>query len=73
MVKWCSEVHVLLVLGVDCTARGTVKSKFTRVQFMFSCYTCLVSQSLTRRQANAVEVASKVCFSLFDIDLPQRY
>ena len=33
---------------------------------MFPCYTSLVLPSLTRRQANAVEFATKACwFSLF--------
>ena len=33
---------------------------------MFPRYTSLVLPSLARRQANAVEFATKVCFSLFD-------
>ena len=36
-------------------------------------YVGLVLPSLARCQANAVELATKVCFSLFDVDLTQRY
>ena len=34
--------HVLLALGVDRTAKNTVKAKFTAVQSMFPCYIGLV-------------------------------
>ena len=47
-----------------------MKAKFTRVPSMFPCYIGLVSPSLTGR-ANAVQLAIKVCFSLFYVDLTQ--
>ena len=51
-----------------------MKVKFTGVLPRFpATYVGLVSPSLARRQANAVELATKVCFSLFDVDLTQRY
>ena len=57
--------HIVLALSVTCTDRDAVKAKFTRVPI--SCRKLhLVEQSLTRRQTNAVEFATKVCFSLFD-------
>ena len=62
--------HALFALGVY---RGTMKAGFRPPQ----CRVRLVSihvpsvrkftiASLTRHQANAVELATKVCFSLFD-------
>ena len=65
--------HVLLALGVDRTARDAVKAKLTGVPFMFTHCIGLVSPRLARRQENAVELATKVCFSLFDVNLTQRY
>ena len=62
-----------LALGVDCTARDAMKAKFHKVLSMFPCYIGLVLPGLARHQANALELATKVCFSLFDVDLTQRY
>ena len=64
--------HILLA-GVDCTARDTGEAKITRVLSMFPHYIGLVLSSLTRCQANAVELATEVSFSLFEVDLTQRY
>ena len=53
-----------------------MKVKFTGVLPRFPAtyiYIGLVSPSLARHQANAVELATKVFFSLFDVDLTQRY
>ena len=72
--------HVLLALGVDPTARdagegGGSDPVSQATPFAVSCetsshpmfvrYTSLVSPSLARRQANAVEFATKVLLSLF--------
>jgi len=70
----------LFALGVDPTARDAVKVGIptsephrqatplaveTSVRPCFSLHKSRIA-SLTRRQANAVEFATKVCFSLFD-------
>ena len=64
-----SLMSIISALCVDHTARDALKTKFTGVLSMFPCYIGLVAPSLARRQVNAVELASKVCFSLCDIDL----
>ena len=63
--------HVLLALGVDCTAKDATKVKFTRVPSMFPWYIGLVLPSLTRFQVNAVELAM-VTYST-DTDRSQVY
>ena len=60
--------HGILVLGVDHTARDAMKVKFTGILSMFPRNIGLASLSLARHQANAVELATKVCFSHFDVD-----
>ena len=69
--------HVLFVLGVNLTARNAGEGGGSDLvsqatPFAVSCglvaihvprYINLVSPSLARRQANAVEFATKVCFS----------
>ena len=40
---------------------------------MFPSYIGLYRQASQDSQVNAVELASKVCFLLFDVDLSQRY
>ena len=74
--------HDIFALGVDPTARDAGKGggsdlvsqttpfavswETSSQPSMFPRYTSLVSPSLARRQTNAVEFVSKVCFSLFD-------
>ena len=55
--------HILFALGVDPTARDAGEGGGFRPNL--ASYTSLVSSSLARHQANAVEFATKVCFSLF--------
>ena len=59
--------NILVALSVNCVTRDAVRVKFTG---FVHCprYTDLVPSSLARCQANAVELATKVCFSLFDVD-----
>ena len=64
--------HVILAFSVDFTARDTVKAKLTGVPSMFPCCIGLLLPSLARCQANAAELATKVCFLLIDVDLTQR-
>ena len=54
--------HIHLVLGVNCTGMYAVKAKFARVPSMFPCYIGLVLPSFTRRQVNAIELATKSLF-----------
>ena len=60
--------HVILAFSVDFTARDTVKAKLTGVPSMFPRCIGLILPSLTRCQVNVVELATKVCFSLIDVD-----
>ena len=72
MVFLTSRNALFWFLGVNCTA-SDAKVKFTRVLSMFPHNVGLVSPSLALHQANAVELANKVCFLLLDVDLTQRY
>ena len=62
--------HVLFALGVDPTARDAGFQPLQCHARLLSIHVTSLHKSgianLTRRQANAVGVATKVCFSLFD-------
>ena len=79
--------HIVFALGVNPTARDAMKARVptskSRKLHSSRCHAKLVSihvpslhksctSSLLRRQANAVEFVTKICFSLFD-GSPQKY